>query len=213
MNQGFGKDFYRKGNSLKRFGPFTEPPDSGCCPHPLPENRLLAKLALTPILLKSVAIHLPFLWRCACVTPVTPYSAILRYYRCDIARYFFREGSTSPKWCDTSVRSFTKAHLYDTLFCNISRDNCAIPHKSKHERVLRYLADVSDFFFFFCFGGGEREEESEAKRGVTFIWKQREGGGVFPSRGGGVVHTGAGRVSRGGAGAKFVFSGPKCPPS
>ena len=28
MNQGFGKDFYRKGNSVKSFGPFTEPPDS-----------------------------------------------------------------------------------------------------------------------------------------------------------------------------------------
>ena len=28
MNEGFGKDFYRKGNSVKRFGPFTEPPDS-----------------------------------------------------------------------------------------------------------------------------------------------------------------------------------------
>ena len=28
MNQGFGKDFYRKGNSVKRFGPFIEPPDS-----------------------------------------------------------------------------------------------------------------------------------------------------------------------------------------
>ena len=28
VNQGFGKDFYRKGNSVKRFGPFTEPPDS-----------------------------------------------------------------------------------------------------------------------------------------------------------------------------------------
>ena len=28
MNQGFGKDSYRKGNSVKRFGPFTEPPDS-----------------------------------------------------------------------------------------------------------------------------------------------------------------------------------------
>ena len=25
---GFGKDFYRKGNSVKRSGPFTEPPDS-----------------------------------------------------------------------------------------------------------------------------------------------------------------------------------------
>ena len=28
VNQGFGKDFYRKGNSVKRFGPFTEPQDS-----------------------------------------------------------------------------------------------------------------------------------------------------------------------------------------
>ena len=28
VNQGFGKDFYRKGNSVKRFGRFTEPPDS-----------------------------------------------------------------------------------------------------------------------------------------------------------------------------------------
>ena len=28
MNEGFGKDFYRKGNSVKTFGPFTEPPDS-----------------------------------------------------------------------------------------------------------------------------------------------------------------------------------------
>ena len=28
MNEGFGKDFYRKDNSVKRFGPFIEPPDS-----------------------------------------------------------------------------------------------------------------------------------------------------------------------------------------
>ena len=28
VNEGFGKDFYRKGNSVKSFGPFTEPPDS-----------------------------------------------------------------------------------------------------------------------------------------------------------------------------------------
>ena len=29
VNQGFVKDFYRKGNSVKKFGPFIEPPDSG----------------------------------------------------------------------------------------------------------------------------------------------------------------------------------------
>ena len=28
MNEGFGKDFYRKGISVKSFGRFTEPPDS-----------------------------------------------------------------------------------------------------------------------------------------------------------------------------------------
>ena len=28
VNEGFGKDFYRKGNSVKSSGPFGEPPDS-----------------------------------------------------------------------------------------------------------------------------------------------------------------------------------------
>ena len=28
MNEGFGKDFYRKDNSVKRSGPFNELPDS-----------------------------------------------------------------------------------------------------------------------------------------------------------------------------------------
>ena len=28
MNEGFGKDSYRKGNSVTRSGPFSEPPDS-----------------------------------------------------------------------------------------------------------------------------------------------------------------------------------------
>ena len=28
VNEGFGKDFYRKGNSVKSSGPFSEPPDS-----------------------------------------------------------------------------------------------------------------------------------------------------------------------------------------
>ena len=28
VNGGFGKDFYRKGDSVKRFGLFSEPPDS-----------------------------------------------------------------------------------------------------------------------------------------------------------------------------------------
>ena len=36
------------------------------------------------------------------------------------------------------VLSFTQAHLCDTPFCKISHDNCAVPHKNKHERVWRY---------------------------------------------------------------------------
>ena len=28
VNQGLGKDFYRKGKSVKRFGPISESPDS-----------------------------------------------------------------------------------------------------------------------------------------------------------------------------------------
>ena len=89
------------------------------------------------------------------------------------------------------------------MVCQVSADR----------KDIFILADVSDiFYFFFCFGGGEKEEESEAKRGGTFIWKSREGG--VSRRGGGVVHTGAGRVSRGvGGGLIHFFSGPKCPPS
>ena len=45
MNEVLGKYFYRKGNSVKRSAPFSEPPDSeklkSCCPHTLPKNRLL----------------------------------------------------------------------------------------------------------------------------------------------------------------------------
>ena len=52
MNEGFGKDFYTKGNSLKRSGPFSELLDSenwkSCCPHPLPKNQLLKKRTLPP---------------------------------------------------------------------------------------------------------------------------------------------------------------------
>ena len=40
MSKKFGKDFYRKGNSVKRSGPFSEPPDS--------ENRKVAVLIPFP---------------------------------------------------------------------------------------------------------------------------------------------------------------------
>ena len=52
-NKGFGKEFYRRGASVKRSGPFSEPPDSenwffySLIPfpnlaHPLPKSRLLS---------------------------------------------------------------------------------------------------------------------------------------------------------------------------
>ena len=39
-----------------------------------------------------------------------------------------------PPWYSVSHKHICG----DTPFCNISRDNCAIPHKNKHGRVLRY---------------------------------------------------------------------------
>ena len=70
-----------------------------------------------------------------------PYRAILRYYRWIPYRaILFKDASTRPKMVGYPLLalSFTQAHLCDTPFCNVSRDNCAIPHKNKHERVLRY---------------------------------------------------------------------------
>ena len=73
---------------------------------------------------------------------VAPYRAILRYYRCDTPyrAILFKGGLHSPKKLryPPVVLSFTQAHLCDTPFCNVSRDTCAIPHKNKHEKVLRY---------------------------------------------------------------------------
>ena len=45
VNEGFGKEFYRKGNSVKRFRPLSESPDSDLkieifCAHPLPKSPL-----------------------------------------------------------------------------------------------------------------------------------------------------------------------------
>ena len=58
----------------------------------------------------------------------------------NIARCFLREVSIPPKCCDTPL-AYLILHLTcvcDTPFCNVSRDNCVIPHKNKHKRVLRY---------------------------------------------------------------------------
>ena len=67
-------------------------------------------------------------------------------------------------------------------------------------------------YFFFGSGAGKGGEASEEAAGGGGSIKIEGGGGV---RGGGV---GGGRalegmsVGRGGGGAKYFFSGPKCPP-
>ena len=42
LNPGFGKDLYRNDNSVKRFGPFTEPPDSENIPFPKKKSALIS---------------------------------------------------------------------------------------------------------------------------------------------------------------------------
>ena len=61
--------------------------------------------------------------------PNTPYRAIL-----------FQGGEHSRKMVryPPLVLNFAQRHPCDTPFCNVSRDNCAIPHKNKREKVLRY---------------------------------------------------------------------------
>ena len=58
---------------------------------------------------------------------VAPYRAILRYYRCDthIAPYFFKELSSSPKWCNTPPCYFV-SHMHI----------CAIPHFATYHTIF-----------------------------------------------------------------------------
>ena len=78
------------------------------------------------------------------------------------------------------------------------------------------MADVSDiFYFFFCSGRGKGESEAAGRGGVDFALKIPEGGG---SPGGAEGSRGREGVCGqlgiwGGGGAKYFFSGPKCPPS
>ena len=66
------------------------------------------------------------------VALVAPYGAMLRYYRCDTPyrAILSKGGQQSPKMVryPPIILSFAQAHLCDTPFCNVSRDNCAIRH-------------------------------------------------------------------------------------
>ena len=48
MNEGLGKDFYRKGNSVKRSGPFSEPPDGAYSTRGRSRHLLETPLLRTP---------------------------------------------------------------------------------------------------------------------------------------------------------------------
>ena len=66
---------------------------------------------------------------------VAPHRAILWYHRCDnpYRAILFKERLALPQngaIPPPLVPSFTQAHLCDTP-CNVSRDNCAIPHLKK----------------------------------------------------------------------------------
>ena len=73
--------------------------------------------------------------------------------------------------------------------------------------------DVSDIFYFFCLGEGKGARGARKGFGGVSILLKIPGGGGSPRReeGGG---RGTWRVSAGSlGGAKYFFSGLKCPPS
>ena len=70
-------------------------------------------------------------------------NAILRCYRCDTPyrAILLFGGWHTPKMVRYPSPPYylvLQRHICNTPFCNISRDNCAIPHKNKHEIILRY---------------------------------------------------------------------------
>ena len=73
---------------------------------------------------------------------VAPYRAILRYYRCNtpyraIPFQGIMHSCKMVRYPPPRVLSFKQAHMCDTPFCSISRDNCAIHHENKHKMSLR----------------------------------------------------------------------------
>ena len=84
------------------------------------------------------------------------------------------------------------------------------------EAIIQFLVDVSDIFNFFCSGEGKGESGATGREGGRFFFLKIPGGGGVIQEGVGVGE-GTGRVSAGnlgelGGGAKYFFSGPKCPP-
>ena len=94
---------------------------------------------------------------------------------------------------------------------------CARNFNYQFQMSISNLVDISDIFNFFLLRGGEGGVRSDREGGgsVFFFFEIPGGGGSQEGVGGG---EGPGRVSEGnlgelgGGGAKYFFSGPKCPP-
>ena len=92
----------------------------------------------------AVLGHFCFLLRLGGCGSQGLYNRSKRYYRSDTpyrairfwGGYHFPEMVRYPPL----VLSFTKAHLCDTPFCNISRDNSAIPHKKGARKSFAILS-------------------------------------------------------------------------
>ena len=100
------------------------------------------------------------------------------------------------------------------LFLPQNGQNMFFFHFQKGKKVGRKRG-LCHFYFFSSGEGGVRG--ARKGRGSVFIEK-REGGGGSPTRGVGVLPREGGREGAcgelgGGGGAKYSFSGPKCPPS
>ena len=72
---------------------------------------------------------------------VAPYPIVS--LRCPLSRDTFsaiaaipQEGAIPP----ALVPSFTQTYQFDTPFCNISRDTCAIPQENMHENIYAILS-------------------------------------------------------------------------
>ena len=74
------------------------------------------------------------------------YRAILRYHRCNTPYRAtpFQWAWHSPKMVryPSLLLSLTQSYLCDTSCCYISRDNCAMPYKTKREIPLRYYLSL-----------------------------------------------------------------------
>ena len=71
-------------------------------------------------------------------TLVAPNCAMLRDYLCDTPCHaILLQGGERSSRNGARTLGFTQAQLCDTPCCDISRDNCAIPYKNKHNVVLR----------------------------------------------------------------------------